>query len=217
MRHRLAVLALVAALGVAAPVQAAGLSGMGAALFGNTFNFGKPNLSKPMVKTITVGSMKMELQHTKLTDIRKAFGGTIQTQGENKTLVSWLCYQTDGSKDPATATWFISNILGGGEFVMIVAVQAANLAKMPGDCEAASPKFAAPNLGIPGVGATLAELKAAFGAARGNKIAYRADEPGADALGTAMNAQYIGYMLSGGKVTGYGAGETSVPAAPPKN
>ncbi len=30
---------------------------------------------------------------------------------------------TDGSKGPAANTWFISNILGGGEFIMIVAVQ----------------------------------------------------------------------------------------------
>ncbi len=217
MRHGLVVLTLLAALSAAAPVQAAGgLSGMGAALFGNTFNFGKANLSKPMVKTITAGSMKLELQHTKLTQIQKAFGGTIKQQGENKTLVKWLCYQTDGAKGQATDTWFISNILGGGEFVMIVAVQAASPTKMPGDCEAASPKFAAPNLGISGIGATSADLKAAFGAASGSKIAYRADEPGADALGTALNAQYIGYMLSGGKVSGYGVGETSVPA-PPKN
>ena len=98
--------------------------------------------------------------------------------------------------------------------VMIVGVQAATTGKMPADCDAAPAKFSAPDLGIPGVGAGLADLKAAFGAASGSKIAYRADEPGADALGTALNAQYIGYVLSSGKVTGYGAGETSVPAKP---
>ena len=188
---------------------------MGANLFGNYFHFpNKPNLSKPVVRKISAGGMSMELQHTKLADLKKRFGGTIRTQGENKTLVTWLCYQTDGSKAPATDTWFIANILGGGEFVMIVAVQAATPGKMPADCDAASPKFTAPDLGIPGIGASLADLKAAFGAASGSKIAYRADEPGADALGTALNAQYIGYILSGGKVTGYGVGETSVPAKP---
>ena len=206
----------LAALAVSVPVEAAGLSGMGLNLFGNYFHFGsKPNIPRPMVNTITAGPLRMELQHTKLSQIRKTFGGTIQTQGSNKTLVNWLCYHTDGSgKSPAANTWFISNILGGGEFVMIVAVQAADPARIPGDCEAAPKNFQVPNLGIPGLGASLADLREAFGAASCSTIAYRADEPGRDALGTALNAQYIGYMLSGGKVSGYGAGETSVPATP---
>ena len=156
----------------------------------------------------------MELQHTKLAQIKKLFGGTMMSQGENKSLVSWLCYHTDGSgKAQAANTWFISNILGGGEFVMIVAVQAAAAGSIPGDCVAAPKNFALPNMGIPGLGASLSDLKASFGAASGSTIAYRADEPGADALGTANNAQYIGYMMSGGKVSGYGVGETSVPVA----
>jgi hypothetical protein len=214
MRLSLSV-ALCAALAFAGPAQAAGLSGMGANLFGNYFHFpSKPNIPKPMVRGIAVGGFKMELQHTKLSQVKKQFGGTVQTQGSNKTLVNWLCYHTDGSKGQAANTWFISNILGGGEFVMIVAVQAADPAKIPGDCQPAPKNFVVPNLGIPGLGAPMADLKAKFGAASGSTIAYRADEPGADALGTALNAQYIGYLTSGGKVTGYGAGETSVPAAP---
>ena len=214
MRLRLSA-AFLAAIALALPVHAAGLSGMGANLFGNYFHFGgRPNLTKPPVKAISVGSFRMELQHTKLAQIKKAFGGTIQTQGENKSLVNWLCYHTDGSgKTQAANTWFISNILGGGEFVMIVAVQAAAAGSIPGDCEAAPKNFVLPNLGIPGLGASLSDLKAAFGAASGSTIAYRADAPGADALGTANNAQYIGYLTSGGRVTGYGAGETSVPTA----
>jgi hypothetical protein len=219
MRLTLSAAAILAAALLAGPAQAAGgLSGMGAALFGNAFHFGsKPNIEKPPVHTIVAGPLKMELQHTKLAQVKKLFGGSVMTQGENKTLVKWLCYHTDGGgKTQAANTRFISNILGGGEFVMIVAVQAANPGQIPGDCQAAPKNFQNPNLGIPGLGASLADLKAKFGAASGSSIAYRADEPGADALGTALNAQYIGYMLSGGKVTGYGVGETSVPA-PKKN
>jgi len=60
-----------------------------------------------------------------------------------------------------------------------------------------------------------ADLKAAFGSmpAKSGKVSYRADEPGADALGTANNAQYIGYVIKGGKVAGMGVGETSVQIA----
>jgi hypothetical protein len=191
---------------------AGALSGMGSNLFTNYFHFGSPNLTQPMVKSITAGGMRISLQHTKLADIRKGFGGTIQSQGDDKSIARWLCYQTDGKKAPATDTWFISNVLGGGEFVMIVAVQEAPMGGMPADCEAAPAKFSAPNMGIPGIGAASSDLKAAFGGSvGGGKVTYRADEPSADALGTANNAQYIAYILSGGRVVAYGAGETSVP------
>jgi hypothetical protein len=213
MRTLVAATASAALLLMTGSAFAAGaLSGMGANLFGNYFHFGSPNLSKPMVKSITAGGMRMTLQHTKLSDIRKAFGGTIQTQGDDKSIARWLCYQTDGKKGPATDTWFISNVLGGGEFVMIVAVQAAPMGGMPADCQPAPAKFTAPSMGIPGIGASSSDLKAAFGGViGGSKVTYRADEPGADALGTANNAQYIAYVLSGSSVVAYGAGETSVP------
>ena len=209
--------ALFASMLLATPALADGLSGMGANLFGNYFHFPRPNLDRPKVKSITVGPMRLSLQHTRLSDIRAVFGGTIMTQGSDKSLASWLCYQTDDKKGQATDTWFISNVLGGGEFVMIVAVQVAPMGGMPADCTAAPAKFAPPNMGIPGIGASSSDLDRAFGASGfGNQITYRADEPGADALGTSTNAHYIAYMMSGDHGVGDGAGETSVPA-PPKS
>ena len=102
--------------------------------------------------------------------------------------------------------WFISNALGGYEFVMMVAAEAGKPAR---GCDAPPADFPLPQFGIPGLGASTAELKAAFGAANGSKIAYRADRAG----GYADIAQYIGYVVKGGKVTGIGVGETSVPTA----
>jgi hypothetical protein len=205
MRLSLALAALATGLLLAAPAAAAGLSGMGANLFGNYFHFPKPNLSQVPVGKITAGAMKIELQHTRLKDIAKAFGGTVMSEGDGGGKASWVCLHTE-----AANTWFISNSLGGFEFVMIVAVEAAAPDKIPGDCVAANAKFKVPELGIPGLGASTADLKAAFGAASGSKIAYRADEPAADALGTANNAQYIGYILKGGKVSAFGVGEAAV-------
>ena len=75
MRIRLLSAALLGSMLVAAPAMADGLSGMGADLFGNYFHFPRPNLSKPKVKAITVGSMRLTLQHTSLSDIRATFGG----------------------------------------------------------------------------------------------------------------------------------------------
>jgi hypothetical protein len=176
--------------------QAADLSGMGKNIFGNYFNFAKANLSKPPISTITVGGLKVKLQSTRLADVRKRFGGTIMAGGD----ATWLCYHTENAN-----TWFISNALGGQEFVMMVAVEAAS--KMPADCEAAPAGFSLPDFGIPGLGAGTADLKATFGAASGSKITYRSDRPG----GYADIAQYIGYVMKSGKVAGIGVGETSIP------
>jgi hypothetical protein len=199
MRLKLAATALVLVL-AATSAYGAKLSGMGANIFGNYFNFAKANLQKPPVSTISVGGMKVKLQGTRLVEVQKRFGGTIQRIGDGSDAATWLCYHTDNAN-----TWFMSNARGGQEFVMMVAVEISK--KMPGDCEPAGAKFSLPDFGIPGVGASTADLKATFGAASGNKIAYRADRPG----GYADIAQYIGYVMKSGKVAGIGVGETSIP------
>jgi len=195
MRVKL-VLSALALLALATPVEAAGLSGMGAAIYGNSFGFKKANLDKAPVNKIVAGKLTVGLQTTKMKEVQKAFGGTIQSTGE----ATWLCYHKDD-----TNTWFISNAFGGQEFVMMVAVEVNK--GTPGDCEAASDKFKPPVFDVPGIGAKLADLKSHFGAANGSKVAYRADRPG----GYSDIAQYLGYVLKGGTVTGVGVGETSIP------
>ncbi|MDB5539863.1 MAG: hypothetical protein JWQ89_1590 [Devosia sp.] len=201
MRNTIAA-ALAALVLCACPVSAAQLGGMGEAIFGNSFNFSKANLEKPAVKAISVGKLQVTLQRTRLKDIQKAFGGTLQREGDGAGRADWLCYGTEGAN-----VWFISNALGGFEFVMMVAAEAAK--KPAAGCDAAPAGFAVPAFGIPGLGASTADLKATFGAASGGKIAYRSDRPG----GYSDIAQYIGYVLKSGKVAGIGIGETSVQTA----
>ncbi|ODT26244.1 MAG: hypothetical protein ABS35_11020 [Kaistia sp. SCN 65-12] len=186
----------------AVPASAAGLDGMGQAIFGNSFNFSKANLEKAPVKAIGVGKLTVQLQRTKLKDVQKAFGGTIRREGDGAGRADWLCYGAEGAN-----VWFISNALGGYEFVMMVAAEAAS--KPSKSCDAAPAGLTAPNFGIPGLGASTADLKATFGSASGSKIAYRSDRPG----GYSDIAQYIGYLIKGGKVAGIGIGETSVQTA----
>ncbi|WP_439602564.1 hypothetical protein [Devosia sp.] len=205
MRTRIAALIatlLAAPILAAVPASAAGLDGMGQAIFGNSFNFSKANIEKPPVKAIGVGKLTVQLQRTKLKDIQKAFGGTIRREGDEASRADWLCYSAEGAN-----VWFISNALGGYEFVMMVAAESAS--KPSKSCDAAPAGFTAPNFGIPSLGASTADLKATFGAASGNKIAYRSDRPG----GYSDIAQYIGYVIKGGKVAGIGIGETSVQTA----
>ncbi len=197
MRLRLAAL-LLASLAAATPAGAAGLSGMGANIFGSYFNFAKPNLEDHPVSKISAGKLNVDLQRTKLRDVQKAFGGTIQQTSD----ATWLCYHTSDAD-----SWFISNALGGQEFVMMVAVQVAGKSA-PRDCEDAGEKFSTPVFNVPSLGAKTADLKAHFGAAGGSsKITYRADKPG----GYADIAQYLGYQMKSGTVVGIGVGETSIP------
>jgi hypothetical protein len=207
MRFGAVFLGMLVAVSASAALAAGGLSGMGANIYSSTFfNFSRVNLKAVPVKAITVGKLRIELQHTRLADLKKVYGGTIRQQGE----AYWLCYHKDGGKGQSANSWFISNTLGGYEFIMMVATQAADRAGA--DCDTAPASFGVPQFGIPGLGASSAQIKAALGAApSGGRGGFRADEPGADGLGTATNAQYIGYMMSGGRVTGLGVGETSTP------
>ncbi|RYE72774.1 MAG: hypothetical protein EOP19_30070 [Hyphomicrobiales bacterium] len=150
MKLRLAALCL--ALALATPAAAAQLGGMGQAIYGNSFNFSKANLDKPAVKQITVGKLAVTLQRTKLKDVQAAFGGTLQTSGEGGSRADWLCYAADGSN-----VWFISNALGGYEFVMMVAAETGPAAK---GCDAAPAGLTAPDFGIPGHGAASQPLAA---------------------------------------------------------
>lgn len=196
MRLRSALIA-IALTGLTGTVALAGLSGMGANIHGNFFSFPKANLEAKPVTEITVGSVKVDLQRTRLATLKQQFGGNIQSDGD----AAWVCYFVDD-----TATWFISNALGGLEFVMMVAVQATS--SMPSDCEEPNAKFKVPVMNVPGLGATTAELKEAFGfAGSGAKVAYRHDRPG----GYSDVAQYLGYSMRSGKVVGLGVGETSIP------
>lgn len=201
MRLSSAAIIMVAVLAMgSAPAAAAGLSGIGAAIFGNSFSFKQPNVDKVPVKAIRVGKLQVSLQRTKLKDIQKVFGGTLQSQGDGSTRATWLCYNTGSAN-----VWFISNALGGFEFVMMVAAEQAS--KPAAGCEAAPAGFAAPDFGIPSLGASTADLKKVFGNASGGKVSYRFDRPG----GYSNIAQYLGYLLKSGRVIGIGVGETSVP------
>jgi len=209
--HRTALFigALVSLVSGAAYADAGRLGGMGANLFGNSFfHFGNVNLKGFPVGDIRAGKVRVDLQHTRLTDVQRAYGGTIFEEGEGMGAARWLCY-----RGADATTWFMSNILGGNEFIMMVAVQAG---AATGSCDAAPAGFTVPELGIPGIGAPIGQLKSTFGSASiggHSDVSYRADRPAKDGLGTANDAQYIGYVVRGGTVVGVGVGETTTTKA----
>ena len=206
MRRGVVFIALLASLATgAAQADSGRLAGMGANLFGNSyFHFGQPNLKAFPVGAVTLGKVRIDLQHTRLEQVQKVYGGTIYQEGSGMGVARWLCYQS-----PSTTTWLMSNALGGGEFIMMAAVQAGAAG---GSCDSAPAKFPELQAGIPGIGSTTAQLQAKFGSApmgSHSDVSYRVDRPAKDGLGTASDAQYIGYMTRGGTVVGWGVGETT--------
>lgn len=206
MRLSVLVIATLACLAAGPAAAAPGrLGGMGADLFGDTFfHFSQQNLKSFPVSSIRAGRLRITLQHTRLSEVQHAFGGTIYDEGSGMGAAHWLCYE-----GPQATTWFMSNIEGGDEFVMMVATSAGGA---EGNCDRAPAGFTPPEMGIPGLGASLADLKAHFGSATVGShgdVSYRVDRPARDGLGTADDAQYVGYILRGDTVAAVGAGETT--------
>jgi len=204
MRRGALFIAALACLAAGSAQAAPGrLTGMGANLYGNSFfHFGTPNLKSFAVSSVTLGKVRISLQRTRLEEVQRVYGGTIYEEGGGMNLARWLCYQ-----GPQATTWLMSNTLGGGEFIMMVATQAGPAG---GSCD--EKDVPPPQMGIPGLGNSLSQLKAHFGVATvgsHSDVSYRSDRPAKDGLGTASDAQYIGYVVRGGTVTGVGVGETT--------
>jgi hypothetical protein len=201
----LVIAALAAMAAEPAMADAGHLGGMGGALFGDSFfHFSKQNLKTFPVSTIRAGRLRVELQRTRLSEVQRAFGGTIYEQGSGMRAARWLCYE-----GPEASTWFMSNIEGGNEFVMMVATEAGGA---DGSCDRAPADLGVPDFGIPGLGASLDQLKAHFGSAvvgSHSAVSYRVDRPARDGLGTAYDAEYVGYIMRGGRVAAVGVGETT--------
>ena len=207
MRRSAVLIAMLASAFVtgAAYADPGHLGGLGADLFGDSFfHFTAQNLKSFPISSIRAGRVRINLQHTRLTELQHVYGGTIYEQGEGMGAAHWLCYAAPGS-----TTWFMSNLEGGNEFVMMVATAAGG---PDGSCDVAPAGFTPPELGIPGLGASLDDLRAHFGSATvgsHSDVSYRVDRPARDGLGTADDAQYVGYVVRGNQVVGVGAGETT--------
>ena len=91
---------------------------------------------------------------------------------------------------------------------MMVATQTALRAVRPATAMTRTPSFLFPISACPVLAPQSAELKAKFGFGSGSKVTYRADRP---AGGYADIAQYLGYVLKSGTVTGVAVGESSIP------
>lgn len=124
-----------------------------------------PEVSLDFAAGATVGAMPLILEKTTLDQLQQSFGGLIHAQGSGTDAVSWLCFTQHAAtkRDTPTTVWFASTVPApAASGVSLVVAQRVDASKASG-CATAPKGFAFPAFGVPGLGATLADLKGRFG------------------------------------------------------
>lgn len=193
---------------VAGPALADGahLSGLPAALLSGAAAEGtQHDLAKPPALVVKAGTLTVALDKTTLAEIAAAFGGTIQHAADQGTSADWLCYSV-AAAGPNQNIWFLSDGKAGGASHHVT-LAGTVYGDPRSDCPAPQGGltglgFAAP---VPGLGGSLADIEAAFGAvdARDGMVAYLNQGP-VSTNGTApLNG--LNYLVKSGSIVGVAA------------
>ena len=135
----------------------------GVALIRNGIAGAGNELAKPPVIDIKAGNMALTLGTSPLGDVVAKLGSQINDKGEGGDRFVWACYVSPAASDtPSMLLWFASNDFEAANKPLThVAVEAVP-ATIPPGCTILEVPLAL-TTGAPAVGATKAELDAAFG------------------------------------------------------
>ena len=213
MRRHLAIAALLCGTALAAPDThpAQGVAGDSPAVSLLTAGgpSDAPRVANGPAGEVTAGDLVLDFWKTSLNDVVAKLGGEMRIQGEAEAGdgYAWACYVSPGSTP--TTVWFVANYTNDRTFPLSrVAIEAA-----PPPATAACTTLAAPltlTTNTPGLGATMADLDAAFGAvgkpdANGTIGYFFGSENQADGINVLTKER--GYRLMDGKVVAASAGE----------
>jgi hypothetical protein len=126
-------------------------------------------LEDTLFEPIGIDTATYPLDEARLDSVREAFGGTTQhAVADNGAPLDWLCYQHNDIR-----TWFLSwgdFDKGGGVLTSLIAEETIAADAPEAGCRTVDDVFVpVAGNGIPGVGATLADLKSRFGIAEPDK------------------------------------------------
>jgi hypothetical protein len=123
--------------------------------------------STALFNDVHAGSLDIVLEKTSLFDVQRAFGGTLQHEGDAGEATEWLCYAGRNAHGDPTLFWFSSGEMGGAEESVLSVVQQANPGgNLPDGCSSAPRELTHIDFGVPGVGATLSDVSSHVGAAK---------------------------------------------------
>ena len=145
--------------------------------------------------------MPLVFERTRLADIQALYGGQLHAQGDAGDAATWLCYTRHArtKADTPKTVWFASTeaTTAAGTSLDLLVVENVDAAKVSG-CSSAPKAFAFPTFGVPGIGATLTELKAKFGTLardRQGNVYYNSTRALGDGSGNSVY-QTLGYVMN---------------------
>ena len=197
-------LAGVALAALAQPVLAAAapqLSGLLGDIFASN-DMPNSGTAKTLYGPLTFGDKTFTLEEATFADVTAAYGGKfVALPDDPDPHHGWMCFDNDGIR-----TWFFSaevNKSGAPVINMVVTETIPAKAKNSG-CSTGT-GVALTDAGVPGLGATLADLKARFGAAEPDAtghLSYVLD-------GDDPKVSNLFYIVKDGKVTAIGFSQWS--------
>lgn len=155
-------------------------------------------LPGPFGNTVTVNSTQIVFEKTTLEDIQKQFGGSIQTRGDSKIFLSWVCYNVPFG-DHFSRVWFVSNGEADGPRHLLTMVSAEETKKKLATCSDGDPSLAAWKIPVPGLRQTSAELMKDFKASTNDGVIRYFHETSKDSAG-GSSLQSLVYLLKGGDI-----------------
>jgi hypothetical protein len=123
--------------------------------------------STALFNDVHAGSLGIVLEKTSLFDVQRAFGGTLQHEGDAGEATEWLCYAGPNAHGEPTLFWFSSGEMGGAEeSILSVAQQPNPGGNVPDGCSAAPRELTRIDFNVPGVGAALGDVLTHVGVAK---------------------------------------------------
>lgn len=184
-----------------APEAAPKLSNFADLVFDGFVGENAPELSADFAAGLTLGTLPLQLEKTRLSDIEAAFGGQQHSQGDPANGATWLCYTQHARTklDTPKTVWFIADdkTAAPGQTLTLIVVEDVDAGKVSG-CLTAPKTFTWPAFGVPTIGATLPDIEAKLGPSpkdRQGNVYYTSTRPLSDGSGKSVY-QTLGYVLN---------------------
>ncbi|HEY4201858.1 MAG TPA: hypothetical protein VGM83_15000 [Devosiaceae bacterium] len=155
------------------------------------------------VGLITAGPLEVTLESTTLDEVTKAFGGEVRETGQAGDHVLWVCYAA-----PDHTVWFgSSGEMSDGAVAMVAASTEKALPEW--GCAPAPQQLGVPNLGLPSLGGSIANVKRLLGEAPGTgDLVYMRITP-EPANPDTQQQQVITFSQDGGRISGMGVSQVT--------
>jgi hypothetical protein len=156
--------------------------------------------------SVKAGAMEIVFESTNLTDIQKAFGGTLHDQGEAGGHIIWICYGRGEQ-----TMWFYSDSEMAHGTVSLVAIESRSPLAEWG-CAVAPANLTALDFGVPGTGAPLNDITARYGTSppdSNGRFSYSGDTPLGDGS-ESVKFQELVFEAHDGVITAVAASQETI-------